>query len=111
MEANLYQELAARTINKDLSPIEQELHALHGMSSEVGELHGIHQKVYQGHPDEDPAHHKKELGDLLWFIAEYCTVNGWTMSEIMELNIEKLSARYPYGFDAERSLHREAVDV
>ena len=107
---NEYQQLAARTINSELKLDELRKHALHGMVSEIGELHGIYQKVFQNHP-LDREHLKKELGDLLWFIAEYCTAMGWDMGEIAKMNIEKLIARYPEGFDAERSLHRQKGDI
>ena len=110
MDASIYQTLAARTINRELSPAAMKYHALHGMSSEIGELHGLYQKVYQGHP-LDVEHEKKEVGDLLWFIAEFSTVKGWDLSEIMELNIEKLKARYPDGFEAKRSLNRKEGDI
>ena len=106
MTGNEYQALAARTINTDLKKWEQEFHALHGMAGEVGEIHSIHQKTYQGHPfvhDEM----KKELGDLLWFIAEYCTSYGWALDDIMQMNIDKLKARYPEGFSEEKSINRE----
>ena len=56
-------------------------------------------------------HRKKELGDLLWFVAEYCTANGWELSEIAEMNIAKLIERFPDGFDIEHSLHRKAGDI
>jgi NTP pyrophosphatase (non-canonical NTP hydrolase) len=110
MTGNEYQKLAARTINQKLSPKEQGKHALHGMVGEVGELHSIYQKKYQGHPF-DENHAKKELGDLLWMIAEYCTVHGWSLEDVMQMNIDKLKARYPEGFDAECSLHRKANDI
>lgn len=106
MTGNEYQALAARTMNKKLKPFHQEAHALHLMASEVGEIHGIYQKSYQGHQIDNIAL-KKELGDLLWGIAEFCTVAGWSLEEIMELNIEKLRRRYPEGFSEERSLNRE----
>lgn len=110
MTGNEYQKLAARTINKNLSDIQKEFHALHGMVGEIGELHSVYQKLYQGHkPNKE--HAKKELGDLLWFVAEYCTSMDWTMEDVMETNIEKLRARYPEGFDAEHSLHRKENDV
>lgn len=110
MTGNEYQKLAARTINKNLSDIQKEFHALHGMVGEIGELHGLYQKMYQGHkPNKE--HAKKELGDLLWFVAEYCTAMDWTLENVMETNIEKLRARYPEGFDAELSLHRKENDV
>ena len=54
---------------------------------------------------------KKELGDLLWFVAEYCTAKGWELDEIMQMNIDKLRKRYPDGFDSELSQHRAEGDV
>lgn len=110
MEAKDYQEMAARTINKNLYDYEIEQHALHGMASEIGELHGIYQKAYQGH-EFDEEHAKKELGDLLWFVAEYCTAMNWDLGQVMFNNISKLLARYPEGFEAEKSLNREEGDI
>lgn len=105
-----YQKAAARTINKNLTTEEKINHALFGMASEVGELTGIYQKAYQG-AEIDEIHCKKELGDLLWFIAEYCTAMGWNLTDVMETNIEKLKERYPDGFEIERSLHRKEGDI
>lgn len=110
MTGNEYQQLAARTINTLLSVDCQEDHALLGMVGEIGEIHSIYQKAYQGH-NVDPEHLKKEVGDLLWFIAEYCTANGWQLEDVMQANIDKLKARYPDGFEPERSLHRVEGDV
>lgn len=105
-----YQREAARTIGEDMLPFEVESHALHGMVAEIGEIHGLFQKVYQGH-ELNAVHLQKELGDLLWFIAEYCTSQDWHLSDIAQMNIEKLKARYPDGFDAQRSLRRDVGDV
>lgn len=68
MTGNEYQRLAARTINKSLTRGERESHALHGLAAEIGELHGLYQKAYQGHSLEEE-HAKKEVGDILWMIA------------------------------------------
>ena len=110
MTGNEFQKLAARTINQNLTKGEQAMHALFGMASEVGELHGIYQKYYQGH-ELDQVHMKKEVGDILWMIAEFCTANGWNMEDVMHLNIVKLKARFPEGFEADKSLHRAAGDI
>ena len=110
MTTNLYQEMASRTINKNLNRNAQRKHALFGMVGEIGELHSLYQKVYQGHKF-DVDHAKKELGDLMWFIAEYCTANGWKLDDICETNIEKLMGRYPEGFSSERSLNRPETDI
>lgn len=109
MTGNEYQELAKRTMNGELPVYQQRLHALHGMSAEVGEIHSIHQKVYQGHtPDSSKI--MDEVGDLLWFIAEYCTCMGFSLEGVMERNIEKLKKRYPEGFDIDRSVNREKYE-
>lgn len=107
---NEYQREAARTMNKSLTEHQTEMHAVFGMCSEVGEIQGIYQKIYQGHKAEEE-HLKKELGDLLWFIAEYATANGWTLCEVAKENINKLRARYPEGFDKDKSLHRAEGDI
>ena len=110
MTMNESQQAAARTINPALYPEQQLRHALHGMAAEVGEVHGLFQKEYQLHPFA-PEHLKKELGDVLWMVAEACTAMNWTLEEVAKANLSKLRDRYPDGFDAEKSLHRKEGDV
>lgn len=110
MTLNEYQQLAKRTMDIGRDSEDTKNHALHGMVGEIGEIHSIYQKFYQGH-QIDNDHLKKEVGDLLWFVAEYVTAKGWTLEEVAALNIEKLKARYPEGFDTEHSLHRKEGDV
>ena len=105
-----YQLLASRTINKELTSKEQEMHALHGLVGEIGELHSLYQKVYQGH-EFDKHHAMSEVSDMLWFIAEYCTAMDWNLDDVMQYNIDKLIARYPDGFEVEKSLHRAEGDI
>ena len=111
MTGNEYQRLASRTIPDTFTSCMKKNHALHGMVAEIGELHSIYQKRYQGHEENGLEHYKKELGDLLWFIAEYCTGMRWNLDDVMQMNIDKLKARYPDGFDAEHSLHRAKGDI
>lgn len=110
MTGNEYQFLAARTINYNLNDTEKQYHALHGIVGEVGEIHSMYQKVYQGH-EYTEEHMKKEFGDLLWFIAEYCTAMNWSIEDVMKMNIDKLRARFPEGFEVDKSLHRAEGDV
>ena len=106
MTLNEFQNLAARTINEKLRPIDVKRHALFGLASEVGEVLGLFQKVYQGHTlDVDKV--VDEGGDVLWMLAELFTVLGISLDYVAKHNVEKLKARYPEGFDSERSLHRE----
>ena len=106
-----YQEQARRTQNPDLTPRERREHALWGLSAEVGEVCGIHQKLHQGHNLNDLTPIRKEIGDCLWMIAELCDVYGFDMGSIAEENIAKLRKRYKDGFAVNESLHREAGDI
>ena len=111
MTGNEYQKLAERTMdleNRCTAICEQ--HALHGMVGEIGEIHSLYQKVFQGH-ELDTEHLASELGDLMWFVAEYCTANNWKLDDIMQMNIEKLKKRYPDGFETEKSLNRAEGDI
>jgi len=106
MTLNEYQNLASRTINTKGTILDIIDHALHGLAAEVGEVHSLYQKEYQGHP-LDLNELKKESGDIIWFVAELCTAYGWTLEEVAQANIAKLLHRYPNGFEADRSIHRE----
>lgn len=106
MSISEYQKLAARTINHDLDIRSLVDHALLGLGSEAGEVMGLFQKVYQGHPrDEEKT--MKEMGDVMWFLAELATALGYSLEEIAVRNIEKLVGRYPDGFESERSVNRD----
>lgn len=40
---------------------------------------------------------KKEAGDMLWQLSGLCTVMGWTMEDVGQTNLDKLSARKEAG--------------
>lgn len=106
MSLKEYQALARRTQNNELAIEEKERHALFGMASEVGEIHAIYQKVYQGHV-MDYMQVVDEMGDLMWFMAELADAIGVSLDDVADHNIGKLKKRYPQGFDVEHSVHRE----
>ena len=107
MTGKEYQDLAFTTANKELGHQEQVLNALLGLSGETGEIADIYKKHYfQGH-ELSLLEVEKEIGDVLWYVALLCTANNLDMSLIMELNIEKLKARYPEGFEASKSINRK----
>lgn len=111
MTGNEYQVLAMRTCSIPHDHKSDLLnHAVFGLTSEAGEVSGIMQKIYQGHPFSEE-HMKKELGDCLWMIAEACYALGFTIEDVMQLNIEKLLQRYHDGFSAERSQNRQEGDI
>ena len=86
-----------------------------GMTAEAGEFTEVVKKiVLQGKPytEENVFHMKRELGDICWYIAQACMALDTNFREIMEMNYEKLSARYPEGtFDVYRSENRVEGDL
>ena len=87
------------------------LNACLGLSGEVGEFNDMIKKWIFHEKDLDEEHLKKELGDIMWYIAMMCHAFRWNLDEIMEMNINKLKARYPGGFDTNRSNNRKNGDV
>jgi len=51
------------------------------------------------------------LGDIMWYIAQGCIALEIPLEDIIWMNIEKLEARYPNGFDQFRSENRQDGDV
>lgn len=85
-----------------------------GAGSECGEFEEIVKKiVFQGkdYNEDSRFHMKRELGDILWYVANAATALGYTLDEIVEGNIAKLESRYPNGFEVYRSENREEGDL
>ena len=89
--------------------------AAFGMSAEAGEFTEVVKKIFlQGKPynEENIFHMKRELGDLCWYLAQACMALDISFEQVLEMNYEKLSARYPEGaFDVYRSENRKDGDV
>ena len=86
-----------------------------GMTAEAGEFTEVVKKIIlQGKPynEENVFHMKRELGDICWYLAQACMALDTNFHEILEMNYEKLSARYPEGaFDVYRSENRVEGDL
>ena len=89
--------------------------AAFGISAEAGEFTEVIKKIFlQGKPyNEDNVFHlKRELGDICWYIAQACMALDTTFEEVLQMNYEKLSARYPEGtFDIFCSENRVEGDL
>ena len=96
-------------------PTERLLTAAVGMSAEAGEFTEIVKKiVFQGKPvtEENLFHLKRELGDIMWYVSQACIGLDISIEEVIQMNFEKLSARYPEGtFTIERSENRKEGDL
>jgi NTP pyrophosphatase (non-canonical NTP hydrolase) len=111
MDANEYQQLAMRTLNPELSRKDVLINSVMGLCGESGEAIDIVKKwLAQGH-ELDKAKLAKELGDIAWYLAEAATALDMPLGDILQGNIDKLKARYPEGFKADRSRIRLQEDL
>ena len=112
MTINEYQTAALRTAQTDkLSARELLLNSALGLCGESGEVADLLKKYhFQGH-NLDLNHVAKELGDIAWYLAVGAYAIGYDLETILQMNVDKLKARYPDGFSTDRSLHRAGNDI
>ena len=81
----------------------------------AGEFTEIVKKmIFQGKPltDENIYHMQRELGDVMWYWMQGCMALNIDPNEVIQMNIDKLKARYPGGdFDAHYSENRKDGDI
>ncbi len=76
--------------------IQRLLTAAVGVCAEGGEFMEIIKKIaFQGKPyNEDNVYHmKRELGDIMWYMAQACIALDVSFEELVEMNVAKLEAR------------------
>ena len=124
MTGNEYQKLAMRTNDSqserrlltavvttpaiDLSGV---LNGCLGLSGEVGEVLDMVKKWVFHEKPLDETHLKKEIGDVMWYVAMLCESFGYDLDEILQMNVDKLKARFPEGFDPDKANNRKDGDV
>ena len=113
-----YASLISRMNNLELEDdcnVPQLLTAALGLTAESGEFTEVVKKIIlQGKPynEDNIFHMKRELGDIMWYVAQACMALDTDFNEIIEMNVEKLKARYPGGeFDVHYSENRKEGDV
>jgi len=86
-----------------------------GISAEAGEFTEVVKKIaLQGkqYNEESIFHMKRELGDICWYLSQAFMALDTNFEEILQMNFDKLSARYPEGaFDVYRSENRVEGDL
>ncbi len=112
--AALLARLTALDVEVD-ADVPRLLTAALGLTAEAGEFTEVVKKIIlQGKPynEENVFHLKRELGDICWYLAQACMALDTTFDEVIEMNVEKLKARYPGGeFDVHQSENRQEGDL
>ena len=112
MTINQYQKEAMRTASgMNYKSHGMWMNAALGICGEGGEVADLVKKAtFQGHA-LDKEHIAKELGDVAWYIAVGAQAIGYDLETILQMNVDKLKARYPTGFSTDRSLYRAEGDI
>ena len=107
MTVNEYQKLAMVTLNPALDRKDVLINGVMGLCGEAGEAIDIVKKhLHQGH-NLDREGLIKELGDIAWYLAETAYALDVSLEKVLRGNIDKLKARYPEGFETEKSVNRK----
>lgn len=94
MNFNDYQDLAAK-FKKNWDNPDCELAYLGlGVSGEAGEVTDVIKKHFVGSKQINPDDLAKELGDVLWYVSQIAQFYGFKLSDIAQINIDKLRARH-----------------
>lgn len=110
MTINEYQQEALRTEGGYVGCNGALINGVLGLCGESGECADIVKKhLFQGHT-LDTDHLIEELGDVAWYLATTAASQGYTLEYVLQNNVEKLRKRYPDGFSADRSIHREETE-
>lgn len=107
MNFNEYQKKAHETADYPSGTIGKDAHAVDylypafGLAEEAGEVSGKFAKAVRDNSGVIDHERKtaiiKELGDVLWFVAELCTVLGVDMNDVAQTNLDKLASRKERG--------------
>jgi NTP pyrophosphatase (non-canonical NTP hydrolase) len=101
MDFKQYQTTAHTTSRNTEICGDRRLYPVLGLSGESGEISEKFKKLFRdknGVANEEFVDLiEKELGDVLWYVAEICTQMGLDMDKIADKNIEKLLSRKERG--------------
>jgi NTP pyrophosphatase (non-canonical NTP hydrolase) len=108
MNLEQYSHLAIRTLN-DLESSEANLaHMALGITGEAGEVADIIKKHYAYGKSLDTLHLVEEVGDIMFYLNGLLAELDVEWSEVLEVNIKKLEARYPdLKFNADHAINRD----
>ena len=94
MEMQSYQEQAFTTATESSRNL---YYMTLGLTGEAGEIANKVKKVMRDGKTLDLDDIKKEIGDVLWYVAGLCTVTGIPLEEVAKTNLAKLADRQKRG--------------
>ena len=98
MNFNEFQQECKRTANPNMTYSQAAMNWALGIAGEAGEYCELIKKSEFHGKMLNKDHAKKELGDILYYVAAAATNLGIDLSSVAQANVDKLRARYPNGF-------------
>lgn len=96
-----------RTVAPLPTKFEDQLHMVIGISTEAGELLDAYKKALAYGKPLDIVNVGEEVGDLFWYIANLMRMLGLDFEQVLQINVDKLRARYPEKFSSEHATNRD----
>ncbi|MBR1856612.1 MAG: hypothetical protein IJ803_06020 [Oribacterium sp.] len=89
MRLNEYQVEAGKTIDRYRFNHVMEEHAMHGMATELGRLNGYYLHDKQDLREDRDIYKRNRIGNLFWYLAEYCTANDWSLEDVARESLSR----------------------
>jgi NTP pyrophosphatase (non-canonical NTP hydrolase) len=97
-QAKILEFMNPETLKKDEDIL---MNSVLGMAGEAGEVCDLIKKwMFHGY-ELDLEKLDKEVGDTLFYVALYANARKRLLSDIAQMNVDKLTKRYPQGFSTE----------
>jgi len=109
MEIQEYQEKSSRTLSILDSNISDNIHMSLGLTTESAEIADVFKKKLAYNKEIDWINIKEEIGDLMFYIANICNINGWDLRDVLDTNIAKLKVRYPDKYSDDKAINRDLL--
>lgn len=101
MTLDEYQQLALKTAHNHPEDLMDKTIWVMGIAGEAGEVVEKWKKIVAYREgvitDQDKLGLKKEMGDVVWYVAVLANSLGMTFEEVMQLNVDKLRDRMERG--------------
>ena len=107
MLANDFQLQCFRTWNRSQNERDAMFNAALGLTGEAGEVADLLKKILCHGHDMNRTKLAKEIGDVCYYAAILAHYAGFELSDVLQMNVDKLKARYPDGFSSEASKNRK----
>lgn len=107
MDFKEYTEEVRRTVAHLPNSFQDQLHMSIGISTEANEILDAYKKSFAYDKSLDVINVGEEIGDLMWYVANLTRMLDLDFEKILQINLDKLRARYPDKFNVEKAANRD----